>query len=302
MRLIKMNMNNKKDRKMRINSFKDKVVWITGASSGIGEALTYAFANLGAKLILSSRNKKDLERVKNNCSKTQSEIYILPLDLSGLETLNKKAELALSIFGRIDFMIHNAAVALRDLVVNTDIETDKKIMNINYFGAVILTKAILPSMLREKYGHFLVISSVSGKYGVPKSSSYSASKHALHGFFESLRAEVAKHNIKITMVVPGFVNTNITVNALNGDGTKYSKMMEVQKQGLSTSFVAGKILVAALKNKEEILIGRSEILGVYCKNLFPTLFSKIIRNHPMKKIKAVKRFFNFKKQLLKYEY
>ena len=199
-------------------------------------------------------------------------------------------------------MIHNAAVALRDLVVNTDIETDKKIMKINYFGAVVLTKAILPSMLREKYGHFLVISSVSGKYGVPKSSSYSASKHALHGFFESLRAEVAKDNIKITMVILGFVNTNITVNALNGDGTKYSKMMEVQKQGLSTSFVAGKILVAALKNKEEILIGRSEILGVYCKNLFPTLFSKIIRNHPMKKIKTVKRFFNFKKQLLKYEY
>ena len=125
-------------------------------------------------------------------------------------------------------------------------------------------------------GQFLVISSVSGIYGVPKLSSYSASKHALHGFFESLRAEVAKDNIKITMAVPGFVKTNITVNALNGDGSKYGKMMQVQNRGLDPAQVAATILNAASKNKEEVLIGSLELLGVYCKRLFPKIFSKII--------------------------
>jgi short-subunit dehydrogenase len=175
-------------------------------------------------------------------------------------------------------------------------------MNTNYFGAVVLTKAILPSMLKRKSGQFVVVSSVSGVYGVPKLSSYSASKHALHGFFESLRAEVAKENIKITMVVPGFVRTNITVNALNGDGSKYGKMMSVQKKGLDPAFVASTILDGASKNKEEVLIGRLELLGVYCKRLFPDLFSKIIRNHPIEKIRAFKNFFNLKKRVFKFEH
>jgi dehydrogenase/reductase SDR family protein 7B len=282
--------------------FENKVVWITGASSGIGEALAYAFARQGAKLILSSRNKKALENVKNNCAQTPNEIHILPLDLTKLKTLNKKAKKALYIYGRIDIMVHNAGVALRDLVANTDIQIDKKIMDINYFGAVVLTKAVLPSMMKRESGHFLVISSVSGKYGVPKLSAYSASKHALHGFFESLRAEVAKNNIKITMVVPGFVRTNITVNALNGDGTKYGKQMCVQKNGLNPSSVAIKILEKAEKNKEEVLIGRLEVLGVYCQRLFPVLFSKIIRNHPIERIRSLKRFFSLKKHLLKHAY
>jgi short-subunit dehydrogenase len=301
MKLEKRN-EKEKDTKMRICSFKNKVVWITGASSGIGEALTYAYANQGARLILSSRNKRALENVKENCAHTKSEIRILPLDLSKLGTLNKKAKQALEIFGKIDVMVHNAGVASRDLAANIDLSTDQKIMNINYFGAVVLTKTLLPSMLRRKSGHFLVVSSVSGIYGVPKLSSYSASKHALHGFFESLRAEVAKDNIKITMVVPGFVRTNITVNALNGDGSKYGKMMQIQERGLDPTHVAVAILDAASKNKEEVLIGRLELLGVYCKRLFPDLFSKIIRNHPIEKIRAIKNFFNLKKRLFKYEH
>ena len=286
---------------MRIRSFKNKVVWITGASSGIGEALTYAYANQGAQLILSSRNKKALEKVRENCAPTKSEIRILPLDLSKLGTLDKKARQALKIFGKIDIMVHNAGIASRDLAINLDRNTDQKIMNTNYFGAVVLTKALLPSMLLQKSGHFLVISSVSGIYGVPKLSSYSASKHALHGFFESLRSEVAKDNIKITMVIPGFVRTNITINALKGDGNKYGKMMKVQDRGLEPSHVANVILDAAEKNKEEVLIGKLELLGVYCKRLFPKLFSKIIRNHPIEKIRSIKYYFNLKKRIFKYE-
>ncbi len=288
--------------KRQARSFKDKVVWITGASSGIGEALAYAFARQGARLILSSRNKSKLEEVRQNCESSKSEVRILPLDLSRLGTLNKKAKQALDMYGRIDVMVHNAGVASRDLVANIDLATDQKIMNTNYFGAVVLTKALLPSMLKRKSGHFLVVSSVSGIYGVPKCSAYSASKHALHGFFESLRAEVTKDNIKITMVVPGFVRTNITVNALNGDGSRYGKMMQVQDRGLDPSRVATTILDAASKSKEELLIGRLELLGVYCKRLFPGVFSRIIRNHPIQKIRAIKRFFSLKRLVVKYEH
>ena len=288
--------------KNKNNKHDAKVIWITGASSGIGEALTYAYAQQGARLILSSRNKKALEKVKEACEHTQSEIHILPLDLSKLKTLNKKVNQALKICGKIDVMVHNAGVASRDLAANIDLGTDQKIMNTNYFGCVVLTKALLPSMLERKSGHFIVVSSVSGIYGVPKLSSYSASKHALHGFFESLRAEVTKDNIKITMAVPGFVRTNITVNALNGDGSKHGKMMEVQESGMDPTRVAYAILDAASKNKEEVLIGRLELLGVYCKRLFPVVFSKIIRNHPIEKMRSIKNFFNIKKRFLKYEH
>jgi short-subunit dehydrogenase len=288
--------------KRQTRSFKDKVVWITGASSGIGEALAYAFARQGARLILSSRNKRKLEEVRQNCESSKSEVRILPLDLSKLGTLNRKAKQAQGIYGKIDLMVHNAGIASRDLVANIDLATDQKIMNTNYFGAVVLTKALLPSMLERKSGHFLVVSSVSGIYGVPKCSAYSASKHALHGFFESLRAEVTKDNIKITMVVPGFVRTNITVNALNGDGSRYGKMMKVQDRGLDPSRVATTILAAASKNKEELLIGRLELLGVYCKRLFPGVFSRIIRNHPIQKIRAIKSFLSLKRLVVKYEH
>lgn len=287
---------------MRMYPLKNKVVWITGASSGIGEALAYAYADRGARLILSSRNKKALEKVRENCACARNDIRILPCDLSRLGTLAKKAKQAIKMFGKIDVMVHNAGIASRDLAVKTDLATDQKIMNTNYFGAIALTKALLPGMLERKSGHFLVISSVSGVYGVPRLSSYSASKHALHGFFESLRSEVAKDNIKITMVVPGFVRTNITVNALNGDGSRYGKMMPVQAQGLNPARVAQVILDAASRNKEEVLIGRLELLGVYCKRLFPVLFSKIVRNHPIKKIRVIKNFFSLKSRRFKFEH
>jgi len=297
-----MNIRKRKEKEMRIHSFRGKVIWITGASSGIGEALACALAERGAKLILSSRNKEALARVKKNCTKGLSEIHILSLDLSKLKTLKRKAEKALRMFGRIDLMIHNAGVAARDLAANTDIEVDKKIMDVNYFGPIALTKYILRSMLEQKSGHFVVNSSISGKFGVPKLSSYCASKHALHGFFDSLRSEIADSGIKVTMAVPGFVRTDITVNAMRGDGTKYNKMMRVQERGIAPSDCARQILEAVAKNKEEIVLGGPEILSVYCKRFFPRLFSRIIRNHPVAKLNSFIDFFKIKRPSPKLEY
>ncbi|MFA9454359.1 MAG: SDR family oxidoreductase [Candidatus Aminicenantaceae bacterium] len=273
-------------------SFTGKVIWITGASSGIGEALSYVFSGLGARLILSSRNAVALERVKRNCPGEKRDIHVLPLDLSRLGSLNEKAGHAENIYGKIDVLVHNAGVASRGLVVDTDIDVDKHIMDINYFGPVLLTKALLPSMLKRKSGQFLVVSSISGKFGVPKLSSYSASKHALHGFFESLRAEVFKNNIQVTMAVPGFVKTGITVKALRGNGSRYGRVMQVQEEGISPENCARSIVSALLERKEEALIGRTEILSVLCKRLFPRLFSNIIRNHPVRKLRSLKRLLS----------
>jgi short-subunit dehydrogenase len=273
-------------------SFEGKVVWITGASSGIGEALSQVFAGLGARLILSSRNSEALERVKRQSPGAKRDIHILPLDLSRTGSLKRKAAQALKIYGKIDVLVHNAGVASRDLAADIGLDVDRYIMDTNYFGPVSLTKAVLPAMLKQGSGQILVVSSISGKFGVPKLSAYSASKHALHGFFESLRAEVFKDNIQVTIAVPGFVKTGITVNALKGNGSRYGRMMEVQARGISPGSCALRIVSALLDGKEEALIGQTEILSVLCKRLFPRLFSHIIRSHPMRRWRSLKKLLS----------
>ena len=243
-------------------SFKNKVIWITGASSGIGEALTYSLHEEGANLILSARNQNKLAEVKNNCTRTDCKVHILPIDLSQLESLREKVETALNFYGKIDIMIHNAGIALRDLAVNTDLEIDRLLMRVNYLGPITISKLLLPAMIKNESGKFVVISSLSGKYGVPKLSAYAASKHALHGFFDSLRSEVHKYNIGVNVIIPGIINTNITINALKGDGTKYGKMEKLQAQGMNVHECANKILRAIIKGKEEVLIGGPEIMTV----------------------------------------
>jgi dehydrogenase/reductase SDR family member 7B len=276
------------------NIFKNKVIWITGASSGIGEALTYAFHEQSANLIISARNIRRLEKVKNNCTKTNSDVHVLPLDLSDLESINIKVEIALKYYGKIDYMIHNAGIALRDLAINTDLRVDQTIMAINYFGPIAITKLILPTMIRNKTGNFVVISSLSGKYGIPNLSAYAASKHALHGFFDSLRSEVHKDNIKITIIIPGIIKTDITLNALKGDGTKYGKMEKVQERGIIPEACAHKILDAISRGKEEALIGGPEIFTAYIRRYFPAIFSRMIRNHPIKRLNKIVNMFNLK--------
>src|SRR5258705_7233984 len=167
-------------------NYNNKVVWITGASSGIGEALAYSLNSKGALLIISGRNIENLEKVKRNCS-NPANVEVFTLDLEQPDTLVARTEQALKLYGRVDFMMHNAGVALRDRVIHTSMEMDRKIMQVNYFAPIEITKALLPSMIKNKSGNIAVVSSISGKFGVPKLSAYSASKHALHGFFESLR-------------------------------------------------------------------------------------------------------------------
>lgn len=258
-------------------SFENKVAWITGASSGIGEALAYALSAQGAKLILSSRRKEALEEVKKRCFGDHSHIHIITLDLADVESLPQKAEQALGIYGHIDYLFNNGGVSQRSEAVDTSMEVVQKVMNINFFGSVALTTEVLPSMVEQGFGHIIVTSSVMGKFGTRFRSTYAASKHALHGYFDSLRQEVHDKNINVSLVCPGFIKTNVTKNALEGDGSKHNKMGKGQEKGMSAEKFIQKLLPKILKEKEEIFIGGMEIWGVYVKRLVPGLFYKMLR-------------------------
>ncbi len=261
---------------MEIAEFKNKVVWITGSSSGIGEALVYAFDRQEAMVIISARRADELERVKNNC-KHPENIAILPLDLAKHEELDEKTEKALAFFGRIDILVNNGGVSQRALAIETSIEVDKRIMDINYWGTVILTKAVLPKMIEQGGGNIVVTTSMLGKIATAYRSAYAASKHALHGFFDALRSEVYDKNIDILLVVPGYIHTNVSINALTADGSPQKTMDDGQKNGLPPEKLADEILKAIRRQKEEINVGGKEIIGIYLKRFFPLFFSKFIR-------------------------
>jgi short-subunit dehydrogenase len=257
---------------------KGKVIWITGASSGIGEALAYALAKKGARLILSARRKIELDRVKGNCiADAQPNIRVLPLDLTELSTLKLCTEAAVQFFGHVDILINNGGISQRSLVNETSIDVDKKLMDVNYFGAVALTKHLLPHFIKQKSGHYVTVSSVTGKFGTPYRSGYAASKHALHGFFDAVRAEHYNDNIKVTMICPGFIKTHIALSAVTGDGAPLNKMDEGTFNRKSPEWCADKITKTIEKQKEEVYLGGKEVYAVYIKRFFPRWFSHVIR-------------------------
>jgi len=257
--------------------FKDKVVWITGASSGIGEALTYEFAGQRAKIIVSSNQQKELERVKTECEKLGAECYVQMLDVTEIDKMQSITDELINKFGKIDVLVNNAGISQRSLVVDTPLEVDRKIMEIDYFGTIALTKTVLPHMIKNGGGHIAATSSISGKFGFPLRSAYSAAKHALHGFFETLRSEVYGHNIKVLIAFPGRIKTSISMHALTKDGTAHGKMDEGQNTGISAEKCAKQYVNAIRKDKKEVLIGATELIMVYIHKFFPKIFYKLAR-------------------------
>jgi dehydrogenase/reductase SDR family member 7B len=252
------------------------VIWITGASSGIGEATAKKFSKEGFQVIISARNEAELNRVKSECLNS-SEVEVLPLDLIDIQTFAEKVKQAISFFGKVDILLHNGGISQRSLIHETGLEVDRKLMEVNFFGTVALTKAMLPHFITQKSGLFAVVSSLVGKFGSPYRSSYAASKHALHGFFDTLRAEHYQDNISVTMICPGFIRTNVSINALTADGSTLGKMDEAQEKGMSPEDCASEIFTAITRKKEEVTIGGKETLAVYLKRFFPGIFSKIIK-------------------------
>ena len=253
------------------------IIWITGASSGIGEALVYAYNRRGARLIISARNKEKLYEVKARCKGNVTDIHVLPLDLEKLADLNEKTAEALKIYGRIDILIHSGGISQRSLAMETKLEVAQRLMNVNFFGTVALSQALIPSMIKQGGGQLVVVSSLVGKFGTRFRSAYAASKHALHGYFDSLRAELHAQNIGITIVCPGFIKTQVSVNALTGDGSAQNTMDEAQANGMLPDTCAEKMITAIRKRKEEVYIGGKETYGVWLKRWAPATFSRLMR-------------------------
>ncbi|RYF67900.1 MAG: SDR family oxidoreductase [Cytophagaceae bacterium] len=259
-------------------SFKNKVAWITGASSGIGEALAITLAHQGARLVLSARRVDELERVASATGLTNDQVLVLPLDVTEATGLSGYVATVLAHFGQIDYVFLNAGITQRSFVNETDSAVYRQLMEVNFFGAVALTQAVLPTLLAQKSGHFVVTSSVSGKIGVKQRSGYCASKHALHGFFDSLRAEVASDGLNVTIVCPGYIQTPISKSALDATGGKYGRSDQHQEQGMPADECARHLLKAVASNREEVYIGGRELMGIYLKRFLPGLLSRILRN------------------------
>jgi short-subunit dehydrogenase len=264
--------------KQKKGRFTGRVVWITGASSGIGEALACRFNEEGARLILSSNEPGELRRVKARLTDGKTEIMLLPLDLNKPLTIQSRAQKALDRFGYIDLLINNGGISQRSLIKDTSLSVDIKIINTDFLGHVALTKAVLPSMLKRRQGHIVVTSSIMGKIYTPLRSTYAAAKQALHGFFDSLRAEVSRDNIRVTIVCPTGVKTGISLNAITGDGTRYGRMDELMAKGLTAQECADRIIGAITAGKEEVIIGRGLIkYSAHVRRFFPRVYSLLIR-------------------------
>jgi len=256
-------------------NFRDRRVWITGASSGIGEALACAFHQAGAKLVLSARREDELKRVQAACG-GEPNTRVLPMDVTDAQALEAKSQQALALFNGIDILVLNAGITQRSRARETEESVYRRIMEVNFFATEALTRAALPSMLAQKSGHLVVISSVAGKIGVPMRSGYSASKFALHGFFEALRAEEERNGVHVTMVCPGYIRTPISLSALRGDGRKHAKMDSELARGMPAEECARRILRGVARKKKEIIVAAPrEKSVVYLKRFFPDLVAWI---------------------------
>lgn len=252
--------------------FTGKTLWITGASSGIGRAVAIELSLKKCHLILSARKKEALEEVATICNSNGSTTSIVPFDLGDSDAMTRAVHTVLDIKTAIDGLYHFGGISQRSYANETPIDVDRKIFDINFFGTVELTKKILPSLIANGGGQIGVTSSIVGKFGFPYRSSYAATKHALHGFFESLRAENVSNNILVSMIIPGRIKTNISMNALDKDGNAHNKMDEGQDKGLSVEKTARIIVKKLEKEKKEILVGGNELIMVHIRRFFPGLY------------------------------
>ncbi|SFT87753.1 Short-chain dehydrogenase [Lishizhenia tianjinensis] len=254
----------------------NKVIWVTGASSGIGAEMAKQCAELGAKIVLSARNETKLKAVKESLPRPDDHL-VLPLDLEDNADFSPKVKAVLDHYGKIDVLMNNGGLSQRSEAHETPLEVDRRLMEINYFGNIAMTKAVLPVFQQQKHGKIIVISSIAGKFGFFLRSAYAASKHALQGFYEALRLEEEKNNIDVLLVFPGKINTEISKHALNKDGGAHGVMDHNQATGMPVEECIEKLLKAFKQNKKEVLIGNKEIMAVTVKRFFPKLFYKIIK-------------------------
>lgn len=254
--------------------FNDKIIVITGASEGIGAALAKAFAQQGAKLSLCARNKDKLNAIATICKEIGAkEVLSLPADVSKIEDCQYFIEKTIEKYGTIHVLINNAGISMRACFVDTQIEVIEKIMNVNFWGAVYCTKFALPEIIKNQ-GSIVVVSSVAGYKGLPARTGYSASKFALHGFFESLRCELQPDNVHVLIACPGFTNTNIRNTALTATGETQKETPLEEHKLMSADTVAKAILNGVKKRKRTIVLTTEGKLTVLLNKFFPKFIDK----------------------------
>jgi short-subunit dehydrogenase len=265
-----------------MESLEGKMVWITGASSGIGKALAAECALQGAQVVLSARRLEELEKVRISLLNPDHHISVA-MDITDEAQVRHAYEQVLDEKGRIDWLINNAGLSQRALIADTSMQTERAIMEIDYFSQVFLTKLVLPTFLAQKSGRIAYISSVAGLLGTQYRASYSAAKAAIHMWANSLRAEVAQDGVNVSVIFPGFVKTNVSFNALNGAGKAQAHQDEAIENGLEADDFAQKTVSALLKGQEYIVVGgRKEKLGVLVSRLSPSTLYKMIRKMKVK--------------------
>ena len=255
----------------------NQIVWVTGASSGIGKACAESWARRGATVVLSARKAETLDAVASPLRDNGADVHVVTLDLSNSDSLQAVAQHVEEKIGPVDVMVHCGGISQRSKAIETALDVDRRVMEIDYFGTLALTKALLPGMVKRGRGHFVVVTSLMGLFSSPLRSGYCGAKHALHGFFESLRAEHHNDGLKVTMVCPGFIRTNISLNAVVGDGSQQGTMDAKTGAGMTAEQCAERMVKAVERNKAEVLIGRYEILAAYIKRLSPALLRRIVR-------------------------
>lgn len=246
-------------------SFQDKVVWITGASSGIGEALAHSFAASGARVVLSARREEELRRVREDCISSgakRENLIVLPLDVVDYEAMPGAVATVLNAFSRIDMLINNAGVSQRSFCLETDMSVYRDLLEVDVLGQIALTKQVLPVMVEQGAGRLVVTASVAGKVGVPLRTGYCAAKHAVMGFFDALRTEVAHLGIGVSTVVPGFIRTNVSSNALRGDGAATGQTDDDIAGGMEVSRCVEIIVDGLARGMEEIEVGEGDEMAL----------------------------------------
>ncbi|MCF6407069.1 SDR family oxidoreductase [Chitinophaga filiformis] len=256
--------------------FEYKVVWIIGASSGIGAGLAKAFAAQNARLILSSRDYAALIALEQQL-KGHTACTVLTADMTDHAGLAQVVEQAISVYGHIDIVIHSAGIGQRSLAIDTQLSVYNRLMEVNFLGPLALTQYLLPHFKRQGHGHVVAISSMSGLMGFPMRSGYVASKHALKGYFETLQVEHTLDNFYVTIVSPGRIKTALSLSALTGDGIAYGKMDKGQLHGIPVDECTDKILKAISRKKKHVIIARSERLLYWLRILIPPAYYRIAR-------------------------
>jgi len=256
--------------------FTGKTVWVTGASSGIGEALVYALDQEGARLIISARRKDELERVRSKTTRPE-QVDIIVMDLASETSVNAAIRACFEKHKCIDVLFNNGGISQRAEALDTPAQVERQIMEINFFSNILLSKAVAGVMKQHRGGHIIVTSSLMGKWGFFLRSSYAASKHALHGYYDCMRMEVEQYGIQVTLITPGFIASEISLHALDSSGKATGAMDNNQAKGMSTADCAAGILHGVAAGKKEFGIGGKELLGLKLRRFAPALFEKMLR-------------------------